>query len=120
MMTEDERPHIDLEPCCLFGRPHINGHRLDPEQMAGMWWDDCTLDEIFGGFEIGLGQLLVSCWFVVNYGSRKWQKRWGQWAKDNWDLLWHSRFDEIEMPPQQTPKPIVGTISRDLWLEEGD
>lgn len=46
--------------------------------------------------------VLVACWYMARYGTRKWQKRWGGWLETADVELWHSeisRWDNCPDPP---------------------
>lgn len=90
---------ISIEPGVQFGDPVIAGTRIQPEIIAGYYWveglDRTRLD--YPG--IVRGQVLVAAWYCATRGGKAWRRRWGQWAKDNWDALWRAEYERCELPP---------------------
>lgn len=37
-------------------------------------------------------------WATAPFGSRKWRKLWGEWAKENHGHMWTSDWDSVPAP----------------------
>lgn len=96
-------PYVSVDPAMRFGRPCVNNTRLSVEAVAGMVWIGESVDEVADEYGVTRPDVVVACWYAGKFGtseSKRWRKRWGKWADEVHDELWHSRYD-VPNPPDK-------------------
>ncbi len=94
-------PCVSVIPGVMSGQPCLHGHRLTAEQIAVLY-ERYGIEEIFHGWPyLTRADVLVCCYYMARYGSRRWQKRWGRWWQEQHGALWLSEFDKAELPPRE-------------------
>jgi len=102
-LTPDERspkPFVSIAPTMQFGDPVINGTRLKVELIGERYWDlgEHIESEILEPYELTRGDVVLCCWYMARYGSRKWRKRWESWANQI-NAGWWSDLSTLPLPP---------------------
>ena len=100
--VDDGRRFVKIEPGVNSGEPTAGMTGIQAEIVAKRWWVGESvefLQEDFPG--VDRGQILVCCWYMATRGTRRWKKRWGEWAKSVEGKLWHSDWDDAAMPPTE-------------------
>ncbi len=98
--TDSGRRFVSIEPAMSSGEPTAGRTGYRAEIVAARWWNGESLEflqEDLPGLD--RGHVLVCCWFMAERGSRRWKKRWGEWAKSVSGNLWHSDWEGASMPP---------------------
>jgi uncharacterized protein (DUF433 family) len=96
-----DRPHISIDPASYSGQPVICW-RIPPEIPCAQWWyGHETVAGITENWpSVTRSRFLVAAWWLGEYGSRTWKKRWGAWAKDAHGYLFVQDYDGCPLPPQ--------------------
>lgn len=95
-------PVIVVHPGRLGGTPTIGHSRLSAELIAGTYWD-------LGADEVKLmwdyvtdADILVCCWFVARFGTRRERRRWSGWLPFANELLWkEDTVSDCPWPPRR-------------------
>jgi len=101
------RPFVSIDPAMQSGRPCVSHTRLTVETVAVYIWGGYTPEDVAEEFDVTPADVLVACWYAGTYGipgSWDWRARWGKWAEDVHENLWHGRYD-IPMPPSEKGRP---------------
>jgi len=101
------RPFVAIDPAMQFGRATLNHTRLTVETVAGFVAAGDPVELVADEYEITRADVLVCCWYVARYGTRRWRERWGQWAAAAESELWHGRYQVADPPvwPRKGRKP---------------
>lgn len=115
-MTKRKTPdasYVVIDPKMKAGTPCLRGHRLAAEHIAGMYWElgESLESEILTSYDITRADVLACCFYVAEYGSRTWRKRWKAWLDATWAVTgmpkndgsyrgwWSDAFSDVELPP---------------------
>jgi len=104
-LTPEQRepsPFVSIRPDMRFGNPSINGTRLPVDTLAEAAWEGLEPSEIEQQWDVRRADILVACWYVGRYGSRRWVKRWGEWSERVAPVLWESStvdYAAVPWPP---------------------
>jgi len=95
------RRFVSIEPAMHSGEPTAGRSGVSAELVAKKWWTgDWPLEDLEEDWPgVDRGQVLVCCWYMAEYGTRRWKKRWGEWADSVFGALWHSDWEAASMPP---------------------
>lgn len=100
-MTHDLTAHVVIDPARNFGRPSLPGGPA-VDVVAGMVWAGDPVNSVvdeYGEYGITRAQVLVACWYAVEYGPRRRYERWSDWAQHAEPHLQHGTYDLIPDPP---------------------
>lgn len=104
-MSIGDTPEVAVHPGMLFGRPHLAGHRLSTDVIAGCVFDGPGPEEAESMWEIVRFDVLVACWFEARHGSRrKLKAHWRTWLERYEETLWKSTaadWDSVPFPPRR-------------------
>ncbi len=104
-----EHHTITIVPGMKCGYPCIDGIRMTVAQVANMWWDGSTLEELGSWDFLTRGSVVVCCWYQARYGSRTWRKRWKVWLQIADRELWDGHYD-CPMPSQKQSLPTKDVV----------
>jgi uncharacterized protein (DUF433 family) len=94
------KPYVSIVPGVLGGSPCLNNTRLPVEALASFWWRGASVEEIERAYPypyVSAAAIRVSCWFLRDYGGRKWRGRFKSWKVDGYSLY----KDDCPMPPRE-------------------
>lgn len=91
-------PYVTFSPGVRFGRPTLNHTNLSVETVADMVVVE-PVDVVADEFGITRPDVIVCCWYMATYGTRRWRTNWGGWADSVGVELWHGRYD-VPDPPE--------------------
>lgn len=114
MTTAPACEAVWIDPGRCGGDPCCGGTRVPVHLVAGMVWRD-GVDAATDCWDLTRTQVLHACWYaaVINvvtiykrkgpgYSTRRgpWRARWGDWAEQAHDQLWHNDTTDIPDPPR--------------------
>lgn len=105
IVGESTTPAIVVHPGRMFGKPTIGNSRLTAELIADIYWQ-------YGKGEVKRMwdymtdvDILVCCWYVARYGTRKEKQRWRDWLPIAGEKLWSSdTVKDCPWPPRKDGK----------------
>lgn len=91
-----DRPHVRTDPAQRFGRPAIDGVSVD--SIGGAVWnaEDAATD-----YGLTRPQVLVACWWLGTYGTKRWRDRFGTWARSVEGEFQYRRYDVADPPTKE-------------------
>jgi uncharacterized protein (DUF433 family) len=92
-----ERPHVRVDPAQRFGRPNVKG--ISVQVIADMVWTGESIGRLAENYGIDRADVLVACWFAGRHGTRKWRKRWGDWALAAYNQMWNASTVDYRAVP---------------------
>jgi uncharacterized protein (DUF433 family) len=104
----DSDPHVLIgpavavraDPARRFGAPAIKGISCEAIALQMLAGDDIAT--IAEDYDLTRADILVACWYLGLYGSRRWRRSWRQWAEQAGQAMWDTRtvdYDQIPDPP---------------------
>lgn len=100
--SSDGRPFVSHDPAMRSGEATLNHTRLSIDAIAGYVWAGETVEAVMATYDITRADVMVACWWIGTFGPKRWRRRWGAWAEDVHDQLWHSKFDVPDPPIPDT------------------
>ena len=93
-------PHVEIDPSMRFGRPHIRGIPVD--SIGGMLAAGESVATVADEYGMTRGEVLVACWYLGLYGTRRWKRLLRDWANPAGEQMWHCNtvnYDDVPDPP---------------------
>lgn len=88
-----------IDPARRSGDPCIGGTRLPVDTIIEAAWRN-GVPAAIDTWEVTRAQVLGACWYAATYGTRRWRKRWHDWATVNHGAMWGDRYDDVPDPPR--------------------
>lgn len=117
----ESHPFVSVQPNLRFGEPCIGGTRLPAEMIADRYWDlgEHLESELLKPYGITRADVIVCCWYVATYGTRKQKRRWKDWKETVWANTgiaqdsggargwWSEHYADVPLPPthKQSTEP---------------
>jgi uncharacterized protein (DUF433 family) len=95
-----DRPHVVVDPAQAWGQSNVKGVGVD--HIAGMLLAGEDMATVADEFGLTRADVLVACWYLGMFGSRRWRRLWRDWAERAGKAMWDVRtvdYDAIPDPP---------------------
>lgn len=105
--TIELEPAIWLAPGRRSGFSCVMGTRVPTFSVPSLYLVEgpgFTIERAAREYALTRAEGLVSCWYETAHGGRHYRKLWLQWVSDNFEAMFHGRWDDVPDPPKE-PKP---------------